>query len=202
MRAIQASPLRKARTRTGNARLPSEVQPRRAAEQTVGNRGYSIIACDWHARRNLHRLCFLIRLPTQKGRRFPPDVCAARKCCGGFCACAKQACAHRAHPQNRGAAEPTAPLFLTFVSESRFSSAPFILKSAIPTVPPRPYAAAYAGEETAVSSVRPKDTYRASLTCFIVRSSKWPIFSFRRRLSIVRICSSRMTEFFASPPSV
>lgn len=70
------------------------------------------------------------------------------------------------------------------------------------TMPLRPNAAAHAGEETAASSVRPKDTYKASLTCFIVRSSKWPIFSFRRRLSIVRICSSRMTEFFASPPSV
>lgn len=202
MRAIQASPLRKARTRTGNARIPPEAQARRAAEQTVGNRGYSIIACDWYARRNLHRLCFLIRLPTQKGRRFPPDVCAARKRRGGFCAFAKQACAHRAHPQNRGSSRTDCPLFLTFISESRFSERSAYLEIGNTTVPPRPYAAAYAGEETAVSSVRPKDTYRASLTCFIVRSSKWPIFSFRRRLSIVRICSSRMTEFFASPPSV
>ena len=147
-------------------------------------------------------IVFFIRLPTQKGRRFPLDVCAARKCCGGFCACAKQACAHRAHPQNRGGSRADCPLFLTFVSESRFSERSAYLEIGNTTVPPRPYAAAYAGEETAVSSVRPKDTYRASLTCFIVRSSKWPIFSFRRRLSIVRICSSRMTEFFASPPSV
>lgn len=145
---------------------------------------------------------FFIRLPTQKGRRFPPDVCAVRQRRGGFCAFAKQTCARTGRIHKIGGSRADCPLFLTFVSESRFSERSAYLEIGNTTVPPRPYAAAYAGEETAVSSVRPKDTYRASLTCFIVRSSKWPIFSFRRRLSIVRICSSRMTEFFASPPSV
>lgn len=199
--ASWASPLRKARTRTA-MHGTFEAQARRAAEQTVGNRGYSIIACDWHARRNLHRLCFLSGCPRKRGAgsrwtSAPPESAAA-----GFALAQNQACAHRAHPQNRGGSRADCPLFLTFVSESRFSERSAYLEIGNTTVPPRPYAAAYAGEETAVSSVRPKDTYRASLTCFIVRSSKWPIFSFRRRLSIVRICSSRMTEFFASPPSV
>lgn len=130
--ASWASPLRKARTRTA-MHGTFEAQARRAAEQTVGNRGYSIIACDWHARRNLHRLCFLIRLPTQKGRRFPPDVCAARKRRGGFCAFAKQACARigRIHKIG-GQPSRLPPYFQPSFRSLVFPSAPLILKSAIP----------------------------------------------------------------------
>ena len=111
-----------------------------------------------------------------KGRRFPPDVCAARKRRGGFCALQNRRARASGASQNGGAAEPTAPLFFNLRFGSRFSERSAYLEIGNTTVPPRPYAAAYAGEETAVSSVRPKDTYRASLTCFIVRSSKWPIF--------------------------
>ena len=52
---------------------------------------------------------------------------------------------------------------------------------------------------TVAWGVNPKETKRASLTPDIVLSSKCPIFSFKRTLSIVRICSKRITESFKSP---
>ena len=48
----------------------------------------------------------------------------------------------------------------------------------------------------------PKLMPKAEFTCIMVCSSIWPIFSNRRDLSIVRICSVRITEFFISPKSL
>lgn len=179
-----------------------EAQARRAVEQTNGGERGIPLSLAIGICGEISTDCILIRLPTQKGRRFPPDVCAVRQRRGGFCAFAKQACARIGRIHKIGEQPSRLPPIFNLRFGVSFFERSAYLEIGNTTVPPRPYAAAYAGEETAVSSVRPKDTYRASLTCFIVRSSKWPIFSFRRRLSIVRICSSRMTEFFASPPSV
>jgi len=51
----------------------------------------------------------------------------------------------------------------------------------------------------ALISYNPKLTLSASLTCRMVSSSRCPILSLSRFLSRVRICSSKIMEFFARP---